>query len=102
MSKQGEERAASHELAEFKSQVALCRSGARIAVISLVDGTGCPSQLDPLVRPRSATSSFGAELDDYLEILEAPSDRERVKLAETFAEHYLDSGCWESPTNIRC
>jgi tetratricopeptide (TPR) repeat protein len=55
-------------------------------------GPAAQAQLDPLVRPRQAPQAHSAqELDDYLEILAAPSDRERVRLVETFAQHYLDS-----------
>jgi tetratricopeptide (TPR) repeat protein len=50
------------------------------------------AQFDPLVGPRQAPQANSAqELDDYLEILDSPSDRERVRAVETFAQHHPDS-----------
>jgi tetratricopeptide (TPR) repeat protein len=50
------------------------------------------AQFDALVGPRQVPQAHSAqELDDYLEILEAPSDRERVQLVEAFAQHHADS-----------
>jgi tetratricopeptide (TPR) repeat protein len=52
----------------------------------------CQAQFEPLVSPRQAAQAHSSqELDDYLEILEAPSDRERVQLVEAFAQHHPDS-----------
>src|SRR2546425_2401551 len=50
------------------------------------------AQFELLVGPRQAPQAHsGQELDDYLEILEAPTDRERVRLVEAFAQHHPDS-----------
>jgi tetratricopeptide (TPR) repeat protein len=52
----------------------------------------CQAQFDPLVGPRQAPQAHSAqELDDYMEILDSPSDRERVRAVETFAQHHPDS-----------
>jgi tetratricopeptide (TPR) repeat protein len=49
-------------------------------------------QFDLLVGPRQAPQAHSAqELDEYLEILEAPSDRERARLVEAFSQHHPDS-----------
>ncbi|PYV91481.1 MAG: hypothetical protein DMG05_07225 [Acidobacteria bacterium] len=50
------------------------------------------AQFELLVGPRQAPQAHSAqELDDYLEILDAPSDRERVRLVEAFAQHHPHS-----------
>jgi len=50
------------------------------------------AQFDLLVGPRQAPQAHSAqELDDYLGILEVPSDRERVQLVEAFAQHHPNS-----------
>jgi tetratricopeptide (TPR) repeat protein len=71
----------------------MVREGSLAVLLSLLCALPqAQAQFDPLVSPRQAAQAHSAqELDDYLEILEAPSDRERVQLVEAFAQHHADS-----------
>ena len=56
----------------------------------------CPratrAQFDSLISPRQAAQAQSApELDEYIDLLEASSAREKVRLVEAFAQHYPKS-----------
>jgi tetratricopeptide (TPR) repeat protein len=50
------------------------------------------AQFEPLVSPRQASQAQSApELDEYIDILEASSARDKVRRVEAFAQHYPNS-----------
>jgi len=76
----------------FASRLDLCECGSRsfiLLVLWLSLSGGARAQFEPLLSPRQASQAQSAqELDEYIEIVDAPSAREKVTLVEAFAQRY--------------